>query len=391
MRILSPLSLLAAISVLAVPSAGFQVEALAAHWNFDETSGSVLGDQSGNGFDAVTSGVVTLGHAGAFASTGLAAFFDGSQQGLATVQDQQPLSGLVDNLSVAAWLRADPGGSFTIHRVFGGGGAGWSCGVTASGFRFTTKGIQDFDFPYSYPTSTWFHLAFVFDAAHDVSYYVDGALVGVRQGSSPANPPTGPWLIGAFSPTNEYWNGYLDDLQVYEGTLSASDVAFLFQNPGATLAPGGGTSHCFGDSSGLACPCGNFGAVGEGCANSTGMGATLSAQGTASVTADDIRFQCAQLVPGQVCLFFVGNRSLNGGSGRLFGDGLRCAGQQVRRLGTRVADANGDASWGPGLAGQGQWLAGDTRSFQVWYQNAAGSPCGGGFNTSQALSVTFSQ
>ncbi len=148
-----------------------------------------------------------------------------------------------------------------------------------------------------------------------------------------------------------------------------------------------GTSYCAGSAS-LVCPCGNQGGAGEGCANSTGAGAVLSASGGLTVVPDVLQFACSGLIPGQPVLLFSANNQVNGGLGALFGDGLRCAGGSVQRLGVRVPNAAGEASWGPGLATAGGWAPGDTRRFQTWYRDPAG-PCGSGFNLSNGLELTF--
>jgi len=153
--------------------------------------------------------------------------------------------------------------------------------------------------------------------------------------------------------------------------------------------PAVGTAYCFGDGSGTACPCDNAGASDEGCANSTGAGAILSGDGSASVAADDLTFDAAQLIPSQPALLFAGENQVNGGDGLVFGDGLRCAGGNVKRLGVRQPDANGDATWGPGLQPLGLWQPGDTRRFQAWYRDPNGGPCGLGFNLSHGYEVVF--
>jgi hypothetical protein len=152
-----------------------------------------------------------------------------------------------------------------------------------------------------------------------------------------------------------------------------------------------GTSYCSGDGSARACPCGNTGSTEQGCANSTGAGATLSAGGSASVTADDLVLQAAQLVPTQPALLFAGLNRVQGGNGTLFGDGLRCAGGTIKRLGVRQPDALGAAAWGPGLGPLGGWSAGDTRRLQVWYRDPLASPCGAGFNLSNGFELSFVQ
>ncbi len=143
-----------------------------------------------------------------------------------------------------------------------------------------------------------------------------------------------------------------------------------------------GTNQCFGDGSGSACPCGNPGANG-GCANATGDGSTLGAESTAGGT-----LNAGNAIPGQPGLFFQGDNSIGGGSGISFGDGLRCCGANVVRLGVVVPDGNGDASLGD-AQNLGGASAGDTKCYQYWYRNPNGSPCGAGFNLSNAVSITW--
>jgi hypothetical protein len=148
-----------------------------------------------------------------------------------------------------------------------------------------------------------------------------------------------------------------------------------------------GTAACFGDGTATACPCGNTGGTGQGCANSTGAGAILSASGSTSVAADSLTFTASNLPNGTSALLFQGTGLLQGGAGFPFGDGLRCVGGSVVRLGIRPAPS-GSVTYGPGLAAAGGWAAGQQRSFQVWYRNNVG-PCGSGFNLSPARTITF--
>jgi hypothetical protein len=151
---------------------------------------------------------------------------------------------------------------------------------------------------------------------------------------------------------------------------------------------GPGVPYCFGDGSGAPCPCSTIGTEGRGCANSTGDGARLHAVGSVGIAADDIAFHATNLPPSIGALLFQGTTSLNGGIGLPFHNGLKCAGGAVRRFGLLFSDFAGNATWGPGLAGHGQWLPGDVRNFQVWYRDIA-SPCGKTSNTTNGLRVTF--
>lgn len=152
-----------------------------------------------------------------------------------------------------------------------------------------------------------------------------------------------------------------------------------------------GLVYCEGDGSAQTCPCGNPGLAGEGCANSTGAGAGLLGSGSASVNQDDLLLSASRLPAGQPALLFAGLNAVQSGNGAHFGDGLRCAGGAVKRLGVLASDVSGEAQWGPGLAPAGGWLPGDTRRFQVWYRDPSGSPCGTAFNLTNGFELSFVQ
>ncbi len=149
-----------------------------------------------------------------------------------------------------------------------------------------------------------------------------------------------------------------------------------------------GTPFCDG-TSGL-CPCGNNGGPGRGCTNSTGAGAGLEGAETDGITNDDLELTVFNVRPGASVLLFFGTGTVGGGFGTPFGDGLRCVGGSVTRVGVQFADATGSLTYGPGLAAQYGWSVGQTVYFQGWYRNVQG-PCGGGFNLTNGLQVTFSQ
>jgi hypothetical protein len=244
----------------------------------------------------------------------------------------------------------------------------------------------------------------VFDLDNDVTFYIDGQLAGSIQGSNPPNPASAEWRIGSWDATIEYFDGLLDDIQVYEGALDADQVAFLYNNPGSEVQDGGGTALCFGDGSGTPCPCGNEAGAGEGCGNSSGAGAVLAGTGLPSLMQDELVLTAGGLLPNQPCLFFQGDNFVNGGSGAAFGDGLRCCGASVVRLVIVVPDAGGcaatDGSCGNvvgGTAGpisqhpaNGGLGAGDTKCYQCWYRDPSPSaPCGFTFNLTNAREVIW--
>jgi hypothetical protein len=150
---------------------------------------------------------------------------------------------------------------------------------------------------------------------------------------------------------------------------------------------------CFGDGSGTACPCGNFGAPGNGCANSlNAAGANLAASGAASIAGDTLALVGTGMGNG-AALYFQGTTQVNGGAGAVFGDGLRCAGGTVTRLGTET-NSSGASQYPtgtePSISVRGMISApGSVRHYQCWYRNAAAFCTVETFNLTNGTTVTW--
>ena len=189
--------------------------------------------------------------------------------------------------------------------------------------------------------------------------------------------------------------GNMHECIIYEGALSAADIAVIEAYLDAKRTPPGpGTAYCFGD--GTACPCGNAGSGSDGCGNSTGPGGRLTASGDPSLSNDTIVLAAANLVSGQPCLFFSGANQVNGGAGITFGDGLRCAGSEAVRIEVTAADLSGNAATSVEVSTNGQAYGhtidgGETVSYQCWYRDdVAVSPCGNSFNTTNGYTLVWS-
>ena len=171
------------------------------------------------------------------------------------------------------------------------------------------------------------------------------------------------------------------------GSSSSRPVLTIDYTPGVA---GPGAGYCFGDGTSSACPCGNAGSAGQGCANGSGAGAILVGSGSASISADDLVLDGSQLIPSQPGLYFQGNNAVNSGNGNSFGDGLRCAGGGVIRLQVRFADASGTSATNISVATKGGCAAGDVKRYQIWYRDPGASPCSTQFNLSNGYEVTWS-
>jgi hypothetical protein len=158
-------------------------------------------------------------------------------------------------------------------------------------------------------------------------------------------------------------------------------------------AESAGTPFCLGDGTGAACPCGNTGAAGHGCASSSfATGAKLTASGFAGASlATDTLVLTATNIPGPG-LFFQSSglapTPLN------FGDGHLCAAVGIIRMGV-VFSAGGVASYPGGTTPNPIHIAGltsngDVRHYQCWYRSLP-SLCTvmDNFDTTQGLTITW--
>lgn len=172
----------------------------------------------------------------------------------------------------------------------------------------------------------------------------------------------------------------------------------------AALATGGDataqstTPFCFGDiTQVIPCPCGQFGAAGEGCLNSSGTGGLLSAAGSACVTCgpDTLMLTASGLPVPTFCILLQGSLELSPPAP--FGDGLRCVGGALLRLYTLPA-TGGTVSFpaigAPSISARSMALsdpipAGGRRYYQVWYRDMASFCTPWTFNITNGIDVVW--
>jgi|LakMenEpi05Aug10_1017310.scaffolds.fasta_scaffold00341_1 YVTN family beta-propeller protein len=161
------------------------------------------------------------------------------------------------------------------------------------------------------------------------------------------------------------------------------------------------TPFCSGDGTlTVACPCGNNGNVGRGCANSQpgSPGAQLSSTGSALV--DTLSLQASDMLPTATAIFLQGNLS---SAGLTFGDGVRCTGGTLRRLAVKTSEGgsamfpyagSGDSSIRARSTALGDPITfGNVRSYQTYYRDPnpgfCPAPAGNTFNITNGLIVQW--
>ena len=155
---------------------------------------------------------------------------------------------------------------------------------------------------------------------------------------------------------------------------------------------------CAGDGSlATACPCGNSGDDGRGCRNTAvSSGAALVASGTPHP--DTVVLTTNGAPPSVLCVFLQGNVLLPAGA--VFGDGIRCVGGAIKRLGTKTTSAAGTASYptvgDTRIAARSAALGdpipnGATRWYQTWYRDSSATfcppPTGATWNISAGIAI----
>ncbi len=172
--------------------------------------------------------------------------------------------------------------------------------------------------------------------------------------------------------------------------------SFWLEMYGTTCAPDaqGQAAFCAAGQAGItACPCGNDPATsaGTGCLNSFGSDGLLSGSGSATLSVDTVVLGGSQMPSNSPVLYFQGTLQMTLGYGTVFGDGLRCAGGQVTRLGTMTNSALGASQYPSGaqppVSVRGGVTAPGSRTYQAWYRNAAAFCTPSSFNTTNGWEI----
>jgi hypothetical protein len=211
-------------SVLVLSMSSYASAELVGYWKFDEGSGTIAYDSSGNGNDGTLNGDPqwVVGYFGG------ALEFDGSDDWLDCGND--PSLDLT-KWTITFWLKVNENKNYNGFIIKG-------LDVTEN---YEVLGFADgsFHFPISHTdgsrtyvnTSTglivvgeWAHFAYSYDSAEGRRFYKDGSLIFEDTESGIPQTSTEPLSIGNEQPLSRFVNGTMDEIRIYNNVLTEPEI-----------------------------------------------------------------------------------------------------------------------------------------------------------------------
>ncbi len=196
---------------------------LVAAYHFNEGTGTALGDISGNG----NSGVLSGANWTAAGKYGGALSFDGVNDWV-TVGDSASLD-LATGMTLEAWVRPTGGSTWKtvvikeqsnalVYALYGS----TSSQGKASGHAFV-NGTDTRTYGTVLPLGAWTHLAATFDGS-TIRLFVGGTQVSQVAASGAMPGSTGVLRLGGNAIWNEWFQGQIDEVRIYNRPLTAAEI-----------------------------------------------------------------------------------------------------------------------------------------------------------------------
>jgi hypothetical protein len=205
-------------------------QGLVAAYGFEEISGAIVADASGKAnhgtiMEAVS---ITNGH------SGKALQFDGVNDWV-TVNDSASLA-LSTGMTLEAWVypTALTAGGKTAIMKEGSGTEVYSLYAQEDG-TVPVSYINDGSYvsvsgPNQLPLNQWSHLVTTYDGQYQ-RIYVAGKEVANSKQSNPVQQSTGALHIGGNSLWGEFFEGYIDEVRIYNRALTVTEVNYNLKTP----------------------------------------------------------------------------------------------------------------------------------------------------------------
>jgi hypothetical protein len=210
---------------------------LVAAYNFNQGSGATLTDVSGNNNHGVLANGPVWTTAGKY---GGALTFDGAND-LVSINDGPSLD-LTTGMTLEAWVKPSTAagwrtillkeipGNLAYGTYANQSGQRPGAEIRVGGKTYNTSGNN------SLSTITWTHLAATYDGSM-LRFYVNGIQSASRTVSGPIATSSNPLRIGGNLIWGEYFRGQIDEVRIYNGALTQSQIQADMAAPLAAAAP----------------------------------------------------------------------------------------------------------------------------------------------------------
>lgn len=246
LRLKQVASLVAALLAVAAPLS--RAQTLVGHYNFNQL-GAPITDQAGVAADMSAVGSPSYNQAAipgqAFGAT---ASLNGSSYWSTAGAGAAQYTALTNDFSVMAWINIPTTVGVANHStvIFGTNvGGGWAVGfngqeqgATQGQPFYVNYGIASYDLGAGstaslLPTNTWVNLAITKSSTAGVTFYLNGLLVGSVAGATGAANAsvTNNWYIGNGADLARQFVGSIDELRIYDGVLSQSQIQSISAVP----------------------------------------------------------------------------------------------------------------------------------------------------------------
>jgi hypothetical protein len=231
-KLISLVSFVLVLGLLGTTATADLTEGLVGWWTFDEGSGNIAADSSGNGNDGTLNGPVEWTADG---KIGGALKFTGPYN-YVQIQDSPSLD-MTQEITIAAWINPSWTGNNRILQKSSGGGDNqyrllkeWGDNMV---FHLPGLSPDRLEFVGLPPLGEWTHLAATYDGSSMKVYY-NGVVVGEMEASGQLGTSDGTLCIGTkheTAPAGDEFNGMLDDVRIYNRALSVSEIKQLGGDP----------------------------------------------------------------------------------------------------------------------------------------------------------------
>ena len=203
----------------------------AAYWHFDEGKGTVAHDIDNRNDGTLGGG--DANKAPAWSSEGGGSLlFDGTDDVL-KVPDSDGLDLDGDGLTLSCWVKRSSASSGNLVKKADASN-GYRLWITASGavqfevlFSGTTKTVTSAT---TIPLNTWKHVVARYNGSK-LRVFIDGATDRAKTAATDSlAATTEPLWLGYYDATNHHFHGYLDDVSIYDRSLSNGEINKLSNN-----------------------------------------------------------------------------------------------------------------------------------------------------------------